>query len=106
MVGGRIGDEPTDTIDSAELRADLRDAYERGRRDERSTRKRHPIGMTLTFAAALVGVVILALALVNGSFEGAGQTVDNSLSIAAPAASQAASRAASDAGQRLRAAAG
>lgn len=102
MVGGRIGDEPSDTIDSAELRADLREAYERGRNDERGRRKRHPIGMTLTFAAALVGVVFLALALVNGSFEGAGQTVDHSLSIAAPAASQAAS----DAGQRLRDAAG
>ena len=53
-------------------RADLREAYERGRRDARTARKRHPLMMTLTMIAALVGVVVLALALVNGSFSGAG----------------------------------
>jgi len=91
MVGGRLGDDTTapDSLD----KADLREAYERGRHDERGRRKRHPIGMTLTFAAALVGVVILALALVNGSFGGAGQVVDEQLAIARPAASQAASNA-------------
>jgi hypothetical protein len=96
MVGGRAGDDSKapDTLD----KADLREAYERGRRDERAKRKRHPIGMTLTFAAALVGVVVLALALVNGSFEAAGQTVDRQLAIARPVASQAAS----SAGQQLR----
>ena len=96
MVGGRLGD---DTIAPDNLdKADLREAYERGRRDERARRKRHPIGMTLTFAAALVGVVVLALALVNGSFEAAGQTVDQQLAIARPVAGQAASAA----GQQLR----
>jgi hypothetical protein len=96
MVGGRLGDETTapDSLD----KADLREAYERGRRDERARRKRHPIGMTLTFAAAFVGVVMLGLALVNGSFAAAGQTVDQQLTIAKPAASQAASTA----GQQLR----
>ena len=91
MVGGRLGDEPKspDTMD----KADLRDAYERGRRDERGRRRRHPIGMTLTFAAAAVGVVVLVLALVNGSFGAAGDTVDHGLRIARPVASQAASTA-------------
>jgi len=110
MVGGRIGDDihsrdRADTLDRADsdaVRADLRDAYERGRRDEQARRKRHPIGMTLTFAAAIFGVVVLALALVNGSFQQAGASVDQGLSIAKPAASQAAS----DAGQKLRDAAG
>ena len=96
MVGGRLGDDTKapDTLD----KADLRDAYERGRSDQRARRKRHPIGMTLTFAAALVGVVVLGLALVNGSFTAAGQTIDQQLTIARPIASQAASTA----GQQLR----
>lgn len=100
MVGGRLGDD-INAPDSLE-KADLREAYERGRRDERGRRKRHPVGMTFTFAAALVGVVILALALVNGSFGRAGEVVDQQLTIAKPMASQAAS----DAGDQLRDAAG
>jgi len=96
MVGGRLGDE-TKAPDSLD-KADLREAYERGRNDEKARRKRHPIGMTLTFAAAAVGVVVLALALVNGSFAGAGAQVDQGLQIAKPAASQAAS----NAGDQLR----
>jgi hypothetical protein len=88
MVGGRLNDDAT-TSDAVE-KADLREAYERGRRDERGRRKRHPIGMTLTFAAAAVGVVVLALALVNGSFGAAGMAMDQGLQIAKPVASQAA----------------
>ena len=96
MVGGRLNDDTraTDALD----KADLREAYERGRLEERSRRKRHPIGMTLTFAAAAVGVVILALALVNGSFGAAGAQVDQGLQIAKPVASQAAA----NAGDQLR----
>jgi hypothetical protein len=88
MVGGRLNDDATspDTMD----KADLREAYERGRRDERARRKRHPLGMTLTFAAAAVGVVVLALALVNGSFGAAGAAMDQGLQIARPVAGQAA----------------
>ncbi|HEV2530696.1 hypothetical protein [Phenylobacterium sp.] len=96
MVGGRLNDDTRapDALD----KADLREAYERGRSDERARRKRHPIGMTLTFAAAAVGVAMLALALVNGSFGAAGLQVDQGLQIAKPVASQAAS----NAGDQLR----
>lgn len=95
MVGGRIGDDPRSSPDTPDRldKADIREAYERGRRDERGRRKRHPIGMTLTFAAAAFGVVVLALALMNGSFSAAGQQVDQGLMLAKPAASQAASTA-------------
>ena len=68
--------------DDSSVAKDLRESYERGRRDERSSRRRHPIGMTLLFLAAAVGVIILVLAAVNGSFSGAGQVVDSSLSAA------------------------
>jgi predicted anti-sigma-YlaC factor YlaD len=93
MVGGRVGDKPDEAPEAAALKADLREAYERGRRDERAQRRRHPIGMTLTFAFALVGLVVLALAAINGSFTGAGQSIDRGLSFARPAASQAAATA-------------
>lgn len=97
MVGGNLDEaRASDTLDH--MRADLREAYERGRRDERARRHRHPIGMTLTFAVAAVGVVILVLAALNGSFGRAGMVVDQSLSIAAPAAREAAS----SAGQSVR----
>jgi predicted anti-sigma-YlaC factor YlaD len=100
MIGGRPGDDAR-TPETLE-KADLREAYDHGRRDERARRKRHPIGMTVTFALALVGVVILGLAIFNGSFGRAGQVVDNSLSIAADQAAPAASQAAANAGQSLR----
>ncbi|MFD3264623.1 hypothetical protein [Phenylobacterium ferrooxidans] len=61
---------------------EVRDAYERGRRDERKARKRHPIMMTLTFAAALVGGVVLALAVKEGSFARSGGIVDHGLALA------------------------
>ncbi|MFL5297456.1 MAG: hypothetical protein ACJ798_13830 [Phenylobacterium sp.] len=84
MVGARVADDGRiDSSDTHAIGADLREAYERGRRDERASRRRHPIFMTLTFAAAVVGVVLLALAAVNGSFTQAGSVVDQNLSIAA-----------------------
>lgn len=98
MVGGRVGDRIDEAPEAAELKADLREAYERGRRDERANRRRHPIGMTVTFAFALVGLIVLALAAINGSFSGAGESIDQSLTFAKPAASQAASTA----GEQLR----
>lgn len=71
------------TADAHAVAVDLREAYERGRRDERASRRRHPVGMTLTFAAAAVGVVLLVLAAVNGSFGRGGDFVDQNLAIAA-----------------------
>ena len=108
MVGARLETDGTAALnrdldlDREELRADLREAYERGRKDERSTRKRHPLLMTLTFAAAAVGVVILMLAAVNGSFAGAGGVVDQNLRIAVARAEPQVRDAASQAGQSLK----
>lgn len=83
-------------------RADLREAYERGRRDERASRRRHPVAMTLTVIAAFVGVVLLALAAVNGSFSRAGVVVDQNLNIAVSRAEPQVRDAAAQAGQSLR----
>jgi hypothetical protein len=83
-------------------RADLRDAYQRGRDDARAARRRHPFLMTLTVLVAAVGLVVLALAAVNGSFGGAGQVMDRSLATAADKAEPAARNAADKAGQAVR----
>ncbi|WP_374469192.1 hypothetical protein [Phenylobacterium sp.] len=95
MVGDRR-DAPAD-----DLKADLREAYERGRRDERATRKRHPVLMTLTVIAAAVGLALMALAAFNGSFSGAGRVVDKNLTVAADRAEPAVRDAASNAGQAI-----
>ena len=88
-----------------DLRADLREAYERGRRDAKAGRKRHPILMTLMFISAVIGVILLVLAAVNGSFGGAGQVVDQNLSVAADKAEPVVRDAASDASRSINTAA-
>lgn len=100
MIGGRLdkADRATDALD----KTDLREAYERGRRDERAARKRHPLLMTITVVFALVGAVLLAMAAANGSFTRAGSVVDAQLNVAADQAAPAVNQAASNAGETLR----
>lgn len=93
-------------IDREEIQADVREAYERGRKDERASRKRHPVLMTLTFAAAICGVALLSLAAVNGSFGAGGSVADQNLSALVNRAEPPARDAASQAGQSLRDAGG
>jgi hypothetical protein len=109
MVGARL--DPVDgtaalsraeQLDIKEAQADVREAYERGRKDERASRKRHPILMTLTFIAAICGVALLALAAVNGSFTRGGDVADQSLQAAVTKAEPQVRDAASQAGQSLR----
>lgn len=100
MIGGRVTskDDAPDAADKADLRA----AYDRGRSDERAQRKHHPVLMTLTVIAALIGVTLLVLAAVNGSFGRAGGVVDEKLSVAADRAQPAMRDAAANADQSLR----
>ncbi len=109
MVGARLDpDDRTsalsraEQLDVKEAQADVREAYERGRRDERASRKRHPIFMTFTFIAAICGVVLLALAAVNGSFTRGGDVADQNLQAAVSKAEPQVRGAASQAGQSLR----
>jgi hypothetical protein len=83
-------------------RSDLRQAYELGRRDAKRARRRHPVLMTLLILAAAVGVVVLALAVVNGSFGTAGTVVDQNLATAADQAVPAAKDAAANAGEAVK----
>jgi hypothetical protein len=109
MVGARVDtDDGTaalsraEQLDVKEAQADVREAYERGRRDERASRKRHPIFMTFTFAAAICGMVLLVLAAVNGSFARGGEVADQTLQIAVNRAEPQVPDAATQAGQSLR----
>ena len=83
-------------------RSDLRQAYELGRRDARRARKRHPVLMTFTIIAAAIGLLVLALAAVNGSFGGAGSVVDQNLATAADRAEPVVRGAASGASEAVR----
>jgi hypothetical protein len=85
-----------------DLKADLREAYERGRRDERAMRRRHPVLMTLLFLAAAVGAILIGLAAANGSFTRAGGVVDQNLAVAADRAEPAVRDAAASAGQSIK----
>jgi hypothetical protein len=118
MVGARLdprldtqGLDPADRtaslvraeqLDIQEVQADVREAYERGRKDERASRRRHPVFMTLTFAAAACGVALLALAAINGSFAGGGSVADQNLNAAVHRAEPQVRDAASQAGETLR----
>ena len=102
MIGGRLDLDKDAQATDALAKADLRQAYERGRRDERAARKRHPFLMTITVVMALVGAVLLAMAAANGSFTDAGRVVDRQLNLAASQAAPAVNQAASAAGENLR----
>jgi hypothetical protein len=93
MIGARLDSDDrmadrtaalsrADELDVKEIQADVRAAYERGRQDERASRRRHPVFMTLLFVAAICGVALLALAAVNGSFRAGGSVADQNLSAA------------------------
>ncbi|MDZ4376102.1 MAG: hypothetical protein U1C74_32375 [Phenylobacterium sp.] len=83
-------------------RAELREAYEMGRRDADRGRRRHPVLMTLTVLAAAIGIVLITLAIVNGSFGGAGSVVDQNLAEAADKAEPVVRGAAAGAGEAFR----
>ncbi len=93
---------PMDAGDPALAGEDLRLAYERGRRDERAARKRHPILMTLTVGVAVVGGVVLALAAREGSFASGGARFDQGVSVAAAKAEPVVRDAADGAGTALK----
>ena len=94
----------------------VRQAYDRGRRDERARRpRRHnaPFFTFIVLAAALVGVGAIYLGVSQGSFGRGGQVVDQKLAGVAQPATQA-TRSAADraadalqnAGQRIKQTAG
>ncbi|MFI4974529.1 MAG: hypothetical protein ACHP84_08325 [Caulobacterales bacterium] len=79
----------------------VRDAYTRGRSDERARRRSSPlIAMALILVAA-AGGTILYLAAREGSFSAGGEVVDRQVAKAADATSQATKGVADQAGNAL-----
>jgi hypothetical protein len=70
-------------------KAELDDAHELGRREERLARRASPLGMllrVLTFILATLAVIAIVLAVRYGSFAAAGQAVDTAItSVVQPA---------------------
>jgi hypothetical protein len=72
----RVEDE---TIAPRAERTDIKDAYERGRREERLRRRRSPILGLFVLVLVLIGAGMIYLAVENGSFSSGGAVVDQSL---------------------------
>ncbi len=92
------------TIPTTPTSADVKRAYERGRRDERARHRGHPLLALTVFVIALAGAAMIFLAAREGSFSRGGQVVDQKLAVAtgkAQAAGEDATVAAADAGQSL-----
>lgn len=75
---------------------DLREAYERGRRDEAHHHRRNWLLTIVTALLAIAGLIVLVLAALNGSFARGGRVIDQQLSIAADRAEPALRDAAQD----------
>lgn len=78
-----------------------RDAYERGRADERSRHKRNPLLTFLIVLAAAVGLVVTFLAIQQGSFSGAGRVIDQEAREAREIAGQAGAEVVDETGEAL-----
>ncbi len=72
----RLGDTARPTAD----RSALNEAYERGRRDGRARGRGSPLLGFLVLIIAVIGGIIIYLAIRNGSFTSAGAKVDQSIS--------------------------
>jgi hypothetical protein len=73
---------PTEA-DFKALSPPIRDAYERGRKDERHSRRRHPFIMAGLLVLAAAGASMITLAAMTGSFGEGGAVADMRLAQAA-----------------------
>ena len=74
--------EPEETAHHHVDAGDIRDAYERGRREARARHKRHPVRGVVVGRAARGGGATLIMSALHGSFAGGGASLDHGLSAA------------------------
>jgi hypothetical protein len=88
------GEPPTQVVADPTVTREIRkDAYERGRADERSKHKRHPLLALLVGILALFGLAVLALYIYNGgSFTETGRDLDSATVRAGQEAREAGAR--------------
>ena len=87
--------------DPAVVKAEIRSAYDQGRRDERKRRHTSPLLSMALLAVAAVGAIMLYYAAREGSFSGAGGVVDAKLTHAVAVAPAAVNSAATQTGAAL-----
>lgn len=95
------GERVVHTTDPSLTKEVRRDAYERGRADERSRHKRNPLLTFLIVLAAAVGIVVTFLAIQQGSFSGAGRVLDREAREVREVAGQAGAEVADEAGEAM-----
>lgn len=77
---GRVVRDDGDVRETVALtEKERRDAYDRGRRDEAVSHRRNWLWVIVEGLLALVGVIVLVLAGLNGSFERGGRVIDEQL---------------------------
>lgn len=74
-----VADEPSQLDAFSNEAAIVREAYERGRKDERSRRRDSPLLVCLVVLLALAGGVLLTMAATHGSFAQGGAAIDRAL---------------------------
>jgi hypothetical protein len=97
----RASDETTRHPAHGANDAAIREAYARGRRDERARHRRSPLMVTAFALAAVLGGAMLVSAAVRGSFEGGGQMIDTHIATAAQEAAPVLREAAHEASQAI-----
>ena len=96
----RVAAQPV--ADPAITKEIRRDAYERGRQDERSRHKRNPLLTLLIAIAAIFGLAVLGLYIYNGgSFTETGRDLDAVTARGAEEAREAGAEVADEAGEGL-----
>jgi|SRR6185312_2759781 len=80
--------EPAVGVDTATFKTELKHAYDRGRADEHARRPHFGLLGFVLLLAALCGAGVIALAVQQGSFTGAGSVVDSTISQAGGKVSQ------------------
>jgi len=94
-------DSDSVVTDRAVVRKQLDEAYDRGRRDERQSRKSSPVVGLVVLIVVVFGTLLLYLAARNGSFRNGGAVVDNKLSAVEESATSPLRGAADKAGSAL-----
>jgi hypothetical protein len=94
---------PTQVVADPTVTREIRkDAYERGRADERSKHKRHPLLALLVGILALFGLAVLGLYIYNGgSFTETGRDLDSATVRAGQEAREAGREVADETGEAL-----
>ena len=102
---GRADERAGVEHDAQAVRVDrgaINDAYDRGRREERLRHRGSPLLALITAILVILALVVLVLAIQNGSFSGAGAVIDGWIRTPVQNAADKTGNALQNAGQNLK----